>query len=415
MNDLTGARRWLALFALMLAGESIYMLPYMRKSFQTTMERTYGVDAVELGVVNAMFGVLALLCYLPGGWLADRFSTRHLLMISLFTTGLGGLYLLSIPSYPELLAIHAFWGITSILTFWAALIKATRDWGGPERQGLSFGLLDGGRGLIGALLVSAATLAFAHAQTPREGLAAAILIYTSATLLAGVAVWLFVPEPRAASARAPLSREDGVSPHEKLKDVTARRDVWALAIIVFTAYFLFLGTYDFPAYAERGFEQDAVFGAQLATFRDWLRPFAAIGAGLLADRFRPTDTVSVAFALLGLCYAGLALTPPGAAWLWMLWIQVGVVALAVFALRGVYYAVMEQSGIPLRLTGTTVGLVSLVGYIPDIIAPVLSGWLVVSFAGSEGYRYYFAVLAGLAMIGLAATRTIAPFGQRRVA
>ena len=60
----------------------------------------------------------------------------------------------TIPSYPVLLGLYAWWGITTILTFWAALIKATRIWGGSEGQGKAFGLLDGGRGVTGGALAA---------------------------------------------------------------------------------------------------------------------------------------------------------------------------------------------------------------------------------------------------------------------
>ena len=65
-------QRWLFLASLMLAGESIYMLVYMRKTFQTSMEQVFQVSATEIGLLNSMFGILALACYFPGGWLADR-------------------------------------------------------------------------------------------------------------------------------------------------------------------------------------------------------------------------------------------------------------------------------------------------------------------------------------------------------
>ncbi|MEX2452146.1 MAG: MFS transporter, partial [Rhodospirillales bacterium] len=160
-------QRWFYIGSLMLAGESIYMLPYMRKTFQTSMEEVFRLDAAEIGLLNSMFGVLALACYFPGGWLADRLSARKLLTFSLVSTGLGGLYMTTLPSYAGLLAVNAFWGVTSILTFWAALIKATRNWGGENEQGLSFGLLDGGRGAVGAVLASLAAVAFAFSGTTR--------------------------------------------------------------------------------------------------------------------------------------------------------------------------------------------------------------------------------------------------------
>ena len=34
--------------------------------------------------------------------------------------------------------LWGFFGVSTILLFWAALIRATRDWGGPDAQGRAF-------------------------------------------------------------------------------------------------------------------------------------------------------------------------------------------------------------------------------------------------------------------------------------
>ncbi len=57
-----------------------------------------------------------------------------------------------IPSIFTLKILYAFWGVSTILFFWASLIKATRQWGNEHNQGLSFGLLDGGRGFFAATI-----------------------------------------------------------------------------------------------------------------------------------------------------------------------------------------------------------------------------------------------------------------------
>lgn len=406
----------------MLAGEGIYLLPYLRKSFQTSMEEAFAVNAVELGLINGMFGILALACYLPGGWLADRFAPRGLLTVSLVSTSLGGFAMLATPSFGGLLALHAFWGVTSILTFWAALIKATREWGGPDNQGVSFGLLDGGRGIVAAVLVTLATITFSYAETPVTGVKNVIILYATVCLVAGVAVWVFVreqalgddaqtaPASQAAIATRQLSRAAVL---RRLRVVVSRADIVFLGIVIFCAYFLFIGTYEFPAYAERGFDQSKLFGAQLATLRDWLRPIACIAAGLLADRFRPSHTISVAFAVLIAAYAALALLPGQADLVWMLWLPVATSALAVFALRGVYFAVLEETAVPVSLTGTSVGLVSVLGYLPDVFAPALAGWFVVSFPGGDGYRMYFGLLSMVAVVGLLASYRISVLSASR--
>ena len=81
-----GRRKWLYMASLILAGDSIYLLPYMRKSFQTSMHEVFDVTFTQLGVMNAMFGALAFVAYFAGGWLSDRVGTRTLLSVSLFAT-----------------------------------------------------------------------------------------------------------------------------------------------------------------------------------------------------------------------------------------------------------------------------------------------------------------------------------------
>lgn len=387
--------------SLILAGESIYMLPYLRKSFQTSMEATFGLTGLEVGTLNALFGILALACYLPGGWLADRFPARHLLTISLVATSIGGFYMATLPGYSGLLLVHAFWGIFAILTFWAALIKATRLLSEPSAQGRAFGVLDGGRGVVGAGLGSIAALCFGLSASVQSGLVAVIIVYSLAALVAGIAVWLVVPDdPKPTRGTAPARPTGEVL--RSIGSVIRLPEVWLIALVIFCAYATFLGTYEFPAYAERGFERSKEFGAWLGAYRDWLRPVAAIGAGIIADRVSTSRAIAVAFGVLVLAYGTLAVLPADAAYIGVLWAQVAATALAVFALRGIYFALLEEARIPMQLTGIAVGFVSMVAYTPDILAPLVSGGLVDASPGTLGYRYFFGLMTAASTVGLIA-------------
>ncbi len=405
-------RHWLYIIGLMLAGESIYLLPYLRKTFQTSMEAVFNISSTEVGVVNAMFGILAVVSYFPSGWLADRFSARRLLTFSLLATSAGGFFMFTIPSYTMLLVLHAFWGITSILTFWAALIKATRNWGNPENQGISFGLLDGGRGAVAALMASLATTAFVLGGTLEESLKSVLFIYSAAPLVAGIIIWIVIPEEQYTG----LNNENH---HHSKTDVNAIKkalkmpQVWLLALIVFFSYMLYVGSFDFPAYAERGYAQSKNFGAILGTIRDWMRPVAAIGAGLLADRFTSSKMIGASFIILVITYFSLSVVQPAGNQMWILWAQVIPAALAVFSLRGIYFAMLEETGVPLYLTGISVGVVSFIGFTPDIFSHALSGWFVDHFPGSSGYRYYFGILTVVALIGLISSLAIRRYSVKR--
>ena len=145
-------RRIVALLTLIVAGESIFFLPFvLPRVFRPTVLEVFGLTNVELGSAFAAYGVVAMVAYALGGPLADLFGPRKLLAIALVSTSLGGIVLWQVPTLATLKTLYAYWGFTTVALFWAALIRATREWGGELAQGSAFGLLDGGRGLLTAV------------------------------------------------------------------------------------------------------------------------------------------------------------------------------------------------------------------------------------------------------------------------
>ena len=84
-------------------------------------------------------------------------------------------------------------------------------------------------------------------------------------------------------------------------------------------------------------------------------------------------------------------------------ISILIVSTGVYAARSLYYAVMESGRIPIVLTGTAVGLISVIGYTPDIFMGPLMGWLLDSNPGAIGHQYLFGVLALVSVLGVVFT------------
>jgi sugar phosphate permease len=140
-----------AMFALIVAGEAIFLLPFiLMRVFKPVIRDAFLISDAQIGEAQALYGVTAVLSYFFGGFIADAWEPKKLLSLSLFLTALGGFWMTLIPSIFTLKILYAFWGVSTILLFWASLIKATRQWGDKHNQGISFGLLDGGRGFFAA-------------------------------------------------------------------------------------------------------------------------------------------------------------------------------------------------------------------------------------------------------------------------
>ena len=117
------------MLSLILAGETVFLPAFhLGRYFKSSLLSTFSIDEFQLGRLGAIYGAFAMVCYFLGGPLADRWSPRKLLTGSLVITALGSLYMATFPSFDGLRILFAFWGVSTILAFWAPLIRATREW-----------------------------------------------------------------------------------------------------------------------------------------------------------------------------------------------------------------------------------------------------------------------------------------------
>ena len=398
------------MMVLIAAGEAIFILPFVvSRIFRPTVLDVFGLTNLQLGTAFSLYGVVAMLAYFPGGPVADRFSARRLITSALVATSLGGVIFATIPPLGVLTLLYGFWGLTTILLFWAALIRATREWGGIASQGRAYGVLDGGRGLLAALLASISVAIFA-ALLPADvasatleqraaGLEQIIWIFTGLVLGVAVLVWFSVPETK-------LDRHSG--PERKftlagVHGVLRMPAVWLQATIVICAYVGYKSTDDFSLFARDAFGYHDVAAAQIGTISFWVRPFAAVGAGLLGDRISSPRVIALSFGILivGSLAIALGALQPGIHW--MLVAAVAGTSVGIYAVRGIYFALFEEARVPLAFTGSAVGLVSVIGYTPDIFMGPLMGYLIDRSPGALGHQYVFGVVAAFAAVGLIAT------------
>ena len=400
--------RILFMLTLVLAGELIFGLPFhTARFFRPTFLEVFGFSNTQLGDVFAVYGITAMLAYFPGGVIADHYSPRTLMTLSLFATAAGGLYMATFPEETQLAALYGFFGVSTVLLFWSAMISATREWGGDHSQGRAFGILDGGRGLVAAAFAVFA-VAVLSAYMPadmsqdmqlindterRQGFRAVILLYSAATAFAGCLTWFVVP-------RSLGSGNTLVTPLVGMLAVLQRPIVWAQALVVVCAYCGFKGSDNYSLYAAQVLGMDEVAAARFTAYASYLRPVGALAAGIVADRISTSRVITIAFLVLVVSYSLLAVAIPTVAWTNIIFANLLISFFAVFALRGVYFALLQDAKTPKHLTGSTVGLISLVGYTPDIFFAPIGGRILDSASVLVGHQRYFMFLTGIAIVGV---------------
>jgi len=399
--------RFLRITALIFAGEMIFALPFhTQRFFRPTMLDAFDITNTQLGDMFAVYGVTAMFSYFFGGPFADRYSARSLISVSLVLTALGGVYMASIPGVWQMGLLYGYWGITTAFLFWAALIKATRDWGGSTSQGIAFGILDGGRGLAAAAFAAFAVAilssylpmdaALVTDDARRAGLRTIVLYYSAITLACAAMVWFLIPisEGTVGAHRNPFA---GVPA------VIRRPLIWAQAAIIICAYCGYKGLDNYSLYAVQVLGMNEIEAARLATWGAYVRPVACVIAGLAADRFDSARSILVLFVSLLLAYSLLAVATPDTMSLNIIYTNLFVTFFAVFALRGIYYALLEETRTPKHLTGASVAVIAFIGYTPEAFFGPVTGRILDANPGIQGHLDYFTFLAAVAIAGIALT------------
>ena len=409
-TETSNARRASIIVALIAAGEAVFVLPFvLTRVFRPTFLDVFGITNLELGTAFSFYGIVAMAAYFGGGPLADRYSARRLMAAALLVTGLGGVALAGIPSPRGLNILWGIWGLSTILLFWAAMIRATREWGGISGQGRAYGILEGGRCLLAAVIASVTVVVFAAllpadvvSATPAErasAFRAVIWIFTGLTLSIALLVWVVVPDtaPQDKGEHEPKLSWDGI------RGACRMPVVWLQAVIVVCAYVGYKATDDFSLMARDVLGFDEVTAAGIGTLTFWIRAIVAVGAGYLADLVDSSRVIAWGFAILlagsGLIASGLL--APGVAW--MLISTIVATSVGVYALRGVYFALLAEGGVPLAFTGSAVGVVSLIGFTPDVFMGPLMGVLLDNSPGALGHQHVFTSVAVFGVLGLVAT------------
>ena len=399
--------RFFLMLTLVLAGEIVFLLPFhTTRFFRPTMLEAYGLSNTQLGDLFAVYGVMAMIAYFPGGALADRFSARSLLTVSMIATAAGGLYMATYPGPVGMAALFGYWGITTILLFWAALIRATREWGGHDEQGRAFGILESGRGLVAALLASGGVILLVlflpedmdqlSNEERRTAFRSVIFFYSAVTLATAALTWTVIPPVKHIGDSASRLFRSSVA-------VLARPLVWAQAGVIICAYCGYKAVDNYSLYAVQVLGKNEAEGAKLATYIIYLRPVAALAAGLLADRWSAGKMVGSSFGLLVISYGVLAAFLPDDQGLTLIYANIVVSVVAVCMLRGVYFALLEENNVPPYLTGAVAGSVSFIGFTPEIFFGPITGRILDANPGPAGHQNYYLFLAVVAALGVVVT------------
>ena len=395
----------MSLIYLIIVGEMVFALPFhISRFFRPALLEDFNYTNTMLGVAFSVYGITALLSYLPGGYIADKISPKYLLFFSLLMTSFGGLFFLYNPGYLGLCMIYAFWGITTILFFWAALIKATRNIAG-KRQGLFFGALESGRGLIASICGSVAVIIYSSSLLPKvynylfdttiSSLSAVILFYTLVTFASSIMILVFFKDDNTKALNIKKPKFKSI--------INNKKSIISISIVVLAAYSGYKGIDYYSYYFYEILSYSKEKSSLIITNLSYLRPISAIMAGIIADRITSKLSCFFLFLLMIVSYTLLSIIKIDNSLIFLLYGNFIISMIAVFSLRGIFYSLLEEIKLPAYITGVSVGIISFIGYMPDIFIGPTFGYFLDKSTDIGSFQNCFILLLLLSILGFIAS------------
>ncbi|WGI36326.1 MFS transporter [Mesomycoplasma lagogenitalium] len=397
---------WKQLIALIiLAAADVFVIaaPYYIKNIIPNLHTYLHIREDQVSRLTSIIGYVTLITQLPGGFLANKFSSRWLLFIAVFSTGVltfwfGGTILNAQNLDPENLMlqysfIYALWGISTTLVFWTPLWKLVSQQTTKENQGFAYGIQGAANGLIGLVLVFLLGLLITNVWYPATqewdensktlvgGSSVPFGVYAfligSFLVITAFLVLFCVPEKPMEKNTEKISWERFKKTVKQVLKASANWKLWMLSLFVMGMYtFQSVFAYYLVQMINNAFLAPAILMTVLGGIRTYgLRMAISTFVGRWADKFKSYLLFLLLTTGIGILIVAIIIILPlfglGDSTQQNIWIIVissilfllaGVLSWAMVTLR---YAQIGEIEIEKNSYASSVGILSFIGFSTD--------------------------------------------------
>lgn len=371
--------------------------------FYNAIKNAFQISDVKMGYVWAVYGIVSLVSFPIGGYLADLIKPKKMICFASASAVILHIWLSVIPSYPVLLLIAALLGMSSILIYYPASTKMIVSMYDSDNVGKMMGIYYALDGLF-LFLVNIIFSMIYRVNNDSVWIFRGLMV--SFALLGILSLFLvvrYLPESGAQINSLNKYSEknfNNICYNKRtniLTDIMQRQETWLIAGTVIAGYSLFsLSTYVTPYLTEvwNVPEKDVLM---LGVIRaNVLNIIAGIFFGKWSAKWKSGNKTLLAAFIFVTAFPVLSLLNQK---LWgMTFLEIVITSVGVFLLLGIKsisLSIITEVNYPEEITGRVLGLVSLIGFSPDVWLYPLVGRLLESY----GIHAYF-ILTCMAFVPL---------------
>ncbi len=405
------------LILLSLGASTIYLTPFLMNQYINQIHMITNISLVDLQTLMTVYGVVSLVLYIPGGWVADRLSPKMLFSTSMFAATLLTIWYSFIGigngiNYIQLVFIYLLYAIVNSLIFWSAFIKAiglldketehTRLYANSEITRNVVAVIIG---FISIGLLSIATTNNIFNINNGQGIFAVLIFYACTYFVVAILGAIFIPgvwiqkfikrntngiikyKPATWNTIIVCNDEDSLklAKHnyyqlfwEKVrqdsKESLKSKDVWLLSLLIFFIMNCYAIMTAFGSIFSANHNIDLSTSSLLNYLYNYCTPIiGCIAFNFLTNRKTHSPSHSVVYCNIGLVLSTLllfiiVLIPFNSK------LTLGIVGIIILSIsmifiggnRAIYWSILTESKINRNIVGIAAGIISIIGFSENI-------------------------------------------------
>ncbi|WP_025755151.1 MFS transporter [Mycoplasmopsis cricetuli] len=427
----------IALIILAAADVFVIAAPYYIKNIIPNLHTYLHINEDDVARLTSIIGYVTLATQLPGGFLANKFRSKWLLFLAVFTTGILTVWFGMNILNPNKLSrdslmiqysfIFGFWGISTTLVFWTPLWKLVSQQTTKENQGLAYGIQGAANGLVGLILVYVISLIitegwaksknYVESNIPFATYAFIIAFFLVAT---SFLVLILVPEKFTKSTEK-WSWEKVKSNIRQVFKAMYNWKLWMLSVFVMGMYtFQSVFAYYLVQLISNGFHAPIILGSILGGIRTYaIRMLISGYVGRIADKFKSYVLFLIIALGIGIILIGIIILLPFAGndasteasiplivIASICFILVGILSWTMVTLR---YVQIGEIEIEKSSYASSIGILSFIGFSTDAWLYEVTGAIGKAYTidgqtntSLAGYQLIILVSLAIALVGLLA-------------
>ena len=361
-KDLTGFHKWFLIILISMGSSIILHADVSEGRLLRSSDDALGCTNADLGAMVSFYGIVALICYLPSGILADKFRMRTLAWVGFIGTAVLTLLYAMLPSVQMCYVLFGGMGLTSILIWWGTRFKVIRlcceEDEYPARIGVSYSIYG-----VAGLVIGMINVAIVAAIPDTTFAMQSVIIFLGVLIaILGVLSFIFIPD-----FKGEINKDSKLfSLSDAAEAIKTPGVLWA-CLGYFCVYCVYQGaTYTTP-YLSQALGTDANVVNVVGLIRTYgIGLLAGPVIGAIAAKAKSSKTIMGCFVLAIVVLGAFIVLPQDPGMSIMASCLVVVFGFATYGAFSIGSSPLSELGIPMRIFGTAAGILSVIGFLPDV-------------------------------------------------